>query len=94
MDQLQRSGMFRGEVNSAGKASGYGIWTGDYGGEARGTFSENRRHGVCQVTDPNGDIKIGEYRYGKLQGKLTFISKRSGCIYNQTYQSNIYVQDS
>ena len=48
-------------------------------------------HGICMYTQPNGDIKILEYINNAQDphGKMTFISKMSGTIFNVTYNGDL-----
>ena len=39
VDHLQRKGLFTGDVDASGEANGFGVWKGEDGREARGTFS-------------------------------------------------------
>ena len=59
--------------------------------EIKGYWKDNRKHGICMYTEPNGDIKIAEY-IDDMQdphGKMTFISKMSGSFFNVTYNGDL-----
>ena len=72
-----------GQVDSKGRAHGYGILKYDNGSMYEGSFLGDKRHGLGIWTQYGGAVIVGEFEKNLSSGRRTIYQQGSCGVFNQ-----------